>query len=204
MLVTKKDLATLSGALIEHLPDIVFLPRLNFYRLSLKKKPSSKTYPSIQECPGSYVDMYLRRDGWKPKYIWEQEEDYDGSPSGRWGLDNPPAPMFEFQGNIGVRTYAGGEGPTPPHLGISSFVMAYNMYEPDQMQIRAKVNRILSKVLSSKLRRVDYPSLRELPKPSYSLWAGPDAIRWCRADSSRVIHFNRSVGTGECWAWLPA
>jgi hypothetical protein len=205
MIVTRKDVDCLSNILKGSFPSIIFMVT----EIPLKKSvaPSTKCYESINDCPSSSVSMYLPTEGWFPEFYWYEDESesyWKGSEmSGHWRLRDTPVPVLSFQGSATVREFAAFSDDTPSHLGQSSFLMSYNMDDPEQMRMKAKVNRLLGKVVTSKTRLINWRSRQEMPVRPFVVWAGHDAIRWCREDPSRVLNFSCPY-IGDCSAWIPA
>lgn len=195
--LTHVDVAALSDVLKEAFPRVVFFVQTRSYDKSTK--PAVTCYPNLQSCPKLNVEIYLPEDEWKPSYSWSTRME-------RWDVKEGPLPLIWFYGSAKAVEGSILCDEAPPHLLDSYITMSYDMYSPDHMKIKAKVNRLFGKVMTSKTRRVTWPSKEEVKVRGDRVWAGFDALRWCRADDRRVLYFQCNGHTygRNHHAWLPA
>lgn len=205
MVVTREDVGHLSEALKRSFPNIVIMACEHTFLRSAK--PSEKCYASIGDCPSSFVDMYLAPEGWTPEYVWREETEkrrrLNPEMNGSWYLSGMPLPALQLQRRTEVQSFAWFRDKAPPHLAVSSFLMSYNLDDKEQLRVKAKINRLLDKVVTSKTRLVNVRTGEDLTGRSFKVWAGHDAIRWCREDPARVLNF-KCPHVGDCRAWIPA
>ena len=132
--------------------------------------PEAVTAPSIAHCRSRYV------------YLWNRAlfPQIPIAPRSGGGFQGPGSgPVAQFQRSIQEGNY----------LHSGRLDMGFNDEEltPELESYMKDVWKIIKHSATSKLRCED-PRTREVISPTvWGYWAWPDAVSWCRAESSRFL-----------------
>ena len=184
----EEDLAAYERALRHAFPDLRILPRDYWGALEKEwwhKGQVTRPLPANLQVP--YRESLNTKDD-RLLMVWREPPGW----SPRWGrhpesgvivILNAPERMFFFDRIMGRFQRGEREDFDPGRVWGS-----YHPDDKDQKAFVAKVVRLVTKVATNKLAGFGPGSLTELrPLVSCELWAGPQAIEWCRHDPRRRL-----------------
>lgn len=183
--LTTADVRAFEAMLRETFPDIRFVRKAHWYRRVdgklVDQAPPNLVVPyveSLADPDEPDIEAWLEPEGWEPEW-WPE---YFGSNPRhcRWLIINRPRLRFSFD--------RGGLRPSAfTDLTRSRISALYEHGDKEHLSFVHKVIRLSQKMTDQVLDHYplgDKPPLRAIR--SY-IWAGPDAMRWCREAPERRL-----------------
>lgn len=186
--LTKKDAHEFGEMLREKFPDIRFVRAPHWQKRvggkTIWQEPPDLIFPyldSLGDSEESNFEIWLEPEGWEPEW-WPERTGVKGRLT-RWLVINRPRLRFDFhRGGI--------QPPWNTNLTSTSIGALYEHGDKEHLSFVRKVIRLSEKITDRVLDvypRGDKPPLRAIK--SY-IWAGRDAMRWCREAPDRRLAGN--------------
>lgn len=193
--MTKADAHALSEALKAAFPRVVFV---NESVPGKWREPDVWLHDSIPACGTSTVRILFPEPDWEPEVFWHVSYKF-----GEWLVVGCPSPHLIIYWRSKVREAKLPGDPEPwQWMQLSDVNITYNRDEPDHVRKKNKIMRLTRKYASRQTRGIWVPSRKPFLKAD-PIWAGFDAMRWCRESPRRVFNLH-TEGEGECYGVVPA
>ena len=183
-----EDVAAFEHVLLRAFPDLRFLPRKypRVMEKALEETGSTSEVPpqnlAVPYRSGLHNATETLMMAWREPEDWSP--DWRRNPeTGRFIVRNEPERHFFFDRTMGPFLRDGRE-----EMDAGRIWGSYHPEDKEQKAFVAKVVRLVAKVATNKLAGFVPGSRTDLMEiKSCGLWAGPQAIEWCRKDPRRRL-----------------
>ena len=195
VVLTEADAYALSATLKAAFPRVVFVNQSN---QSPSHEPDIWLHDSIPACGTSTVRILFPEPDWEPEVFWDVAYKF-----GQWVFVGCPPPRLTVYWRPKVRDVSITGDPEPwQWMQFSDVNISYNRDEPDHVRKKNKIMRLTRKYASRQTRGIWVPSRKPFPEVD-PIWAGFDAMRWCRESPRRVFDLHPNA-EGQGYGVVPA
>lgn len=195
VILTEADALALSETLKSAFPRVVFV---NQSHRGKWHEPDVWLRDSIPACGTSTVRILFPQPDWEPAAFWSASGEF-----GEWLIVGCPSPhMIVYWSPEIYRKQIAGDSEPWENMILSHVNISYNRYEAEHVRKKNKIVRLTRKYASRQTRGIWVPSREPFPKVD-PIWAGFDAMRWCRESPRRVFDLHPNA-EGRGYGVVPA